>query len=157
MNLTIENSLNTIFDVSTNTVIEVEAMSLVPETKAEIIAPEANTAVELSKEEIEAKEDYEFTRNSLKNLADKSQDALISSIELAKSLERPAGFEAVANMVKSTIEAHRALQELHKSAAEVRISSQAAKGAASPVNVEKGVVFAGTAEDLLRLLDPSRT
>ena len=171
MTLDTETALNNIFDVDNSEPKDAEVVGNIPvETtlvlteklpaipaKTSLVPVEANTAIELSKEEKDAQEDYEFTRNSLKKVSEYSQEGVLDSIALAKSLDRPAGFEAVDNMVKATVEAHRALQELHKSAAEVRIASKTASMQQSTVNVEKGVVFAGTAEDLLRMIDTTRT
>lgn len=159
MTLGTDESLNSIFDVAKPAeVIEpeiVETTSLATTVSTEM-AVSANAEIELSKEEKDAQEDYEFTRTSLKELSKTSQEGLNDSLALAKSLDRPAGFDAVANMVKATVEVHRALQEVHKTAAEIRIASKTANPQA-PVNVERGIVFTGTPEDLLRMLKPERT
>lgn len=157
MTLDPEDALNNIFDVeSTTNTIEPEVVtSLTQVVSSEIVA--ANTEVELSKEEKDASEDYEFTREKLKQISITAQGGLEESLQLARSLDKPAGFDALANMIRSTVEVHKALHELHKSSAEIRISTKTANSPSSPVNVEKGIVFAGTAEDLLRMIDPTRT
>lgn len=110
----------------------------------------------MTPEEIEAKEDFAFTRGSLKSIAADAQTTMIRAMEVANQLDRASSFEAVADMVRATVEVHRELQALHKSAAEVRAATQMASQPQGGVNIDKGIVFTGTSEELLRLISTDR-
>lgn len=177
MSLNIENNLNNIFgiakkeEVLTTPVLEAEVVDpetgeltiKVPAATDIVVAQSSEIAVaepeeEKTQAELDAEADYEFSRESLKNISAMAANGLSEALVLAKQLEKPAGFEAVANMVKAAVETHRALQEMHQSAAEIRIAAKTAAGSANTtnINVAKGVVFAGTPDELLRLVDTTR-
>ena len=153
MNQKTEESLNTLFNIDTDK--QTESTELVQALPAELVL--ANTAPEeLSQEELDAKEDYEFSRGALKSVAIESQSIMHRAADVANQTDTPRAFEAAAAMVKVTLEAHQALQGLHKSAAENRMMAKSSSGTTN-VKVEKGIVFAGTPDDLLRMIDPTRT
>lgn len=145
--------------------------SIIPTSELTTLPSAANTTLEtidaitgeivevdaaLSPEEVAAKEDFTFTRDSLKTIAGSAQTTMLRSMDVANQLDKASSFEAVADMVRATVEVHRELQALHKSAAEVRAASQMAAQPQGGVNIDKGIVFAGTSEELLRLISTDR-
>lgn len=151
MNEQTEQALDAVFSiVSTETdiaPIEITTGELVASTPTE--AP--------TQAEMDAQEDYEFSRGALKSVATEAQNTLHRAVEVAEQTDTPRAFEAVADMVRATLEAHRELHGLHKTAAEVRLAAKAVLAPApGTVNIQQGVVFSGTSEELLRLISKDR-
>lgn len=155
MNETTKNTLSTIFDVatpisdSTEMVPVTEVVSVVP------AAPAASTPEESDAEKL-AREDFEFSRGALKSVATESQSTLHRAVDVANQTDTPRSFEAVGDLVRATLEAHRELQSLHKTAAEIRLATKTAQTPTSQVNIDKGIVFSGSPDELLKLIDPTR-
>jgi hypothetical protein len=148
-----KEALNTIFDVEPVT----------PSTSAEIIpaveilpAPISSAPPDESEAEKLAREDFEFSRGALKSVATESQNTLHRAVDVANQTDTPRSFEAVGDLVRATLEAHRELQGLHKTAAEIRLATKTAQTPASQVNIQQGVVFQGSSEELLRLISKDR-
>jgi len=78
------------------------------------------------------------------------------AVEVAEQTDTPRAFEAVADLARATLESHRELQQLHKTSAEIRIAAKTAQAPTSQVNIDKGIVFNGSPDELLKLIDPSR-
>lgn len=152
MNDSTKDALNTIFDVeptpdiSTEIVPAVEVLPAIPTTPP----------VEESEAERQAREDFDFSRGALKSVATESQNTLHRAVDVANQTDTPRSFEAVGDLVRATLEAHRELQSLHKTAAEIRLATKAASTPASQVNIDKGIVFNGSPDELLKLIDPTR-
>lgn len=104
-----------------------------------------------------AREDFLFSRGALRTVATDAQNALHRAVDVATQTDTPKAYEAVAEIVRATVEVHRELQGIHKTAAETRLATAAAKEPQSPVNVDKAIVFAGTSEELLRLISKDRS
>ena len=86
-----------------------------------------------------------------------AQTTLHRVLDVAQQTDAPRAFEAAAEMIRATLEAHKELQHMHKTAAETRIAAAAAKAPApGSVNIQQGVVFSGTSDDLLRLISKDR-
>lgn len=155
MNDSTKDALNTIFDVepiadvSTTSTEIVPAVDVLPATS---VAPQ----VEESDAERHAREDFDFSRGALKSVAAESQTILHRAVDVANQTDTPRSFEAVGDLVRATLEAHRELQSLHKTAAEIRLATKTAQTPASQVNIDKGIVFNGSPDELLKLIDPTR-
>lgn len=150
MNETTKENLNNIFDMSTsNTSMEVAVVG-------EILPAVASSPVQESDAERLAREDFEFSRGSLKSVAVEVQGTLHRAVEVAEQTDTPRAFEAVADLARATLESHRELQQLHKTSAEIRIAAKTAQAPTSQVNIDKGIVFNGSPDELLKLIDPSR-
>ena len=152
MNDSTKDALNTIFDVepapdiSTEIVPAVEVLPATPTTPP----------VEESDAERQAREDFDFSRGALKSVATESQNTLHRAVDVANQTDTPRSFEAVGDLVRATLEAHRELQSLHKTAAEIRLATKTAATPASQVNIQQGVVFQGSSDELLRLISKDR-
>jgi len=150
VNETTKENLNNIFDMSTsNTSLEVAVVG-------EVLPAIASSPVQESDAERLAREDFEFSRGSLKSVAVEVQGTLHRAVEVAEQTDTPRAFEAVADLARATLESHRELQQLHKTSAEIRIAAKTAQAPTSQVNIDKGIVFNGSPDELLKLIDPSR-
>lgn len=150
MNETTKENLNNIFDMSTsNTSMEVAVVG-------EVLPAIASSPVQELDAERLAREDFEFSRGSLKSVAVEVQGTLHRAVEVAEQTDTPRAFEAVADLARATLESHRELQQLHKTSAEIRIAAKTAQAPTSQVNIDKGIVFNGSPDELLKLIDPSR-
>ena len=153
MNDSTKDALNTIFDVepiATPTTTEmIPAVEVLPATTASAPAEESDA-------EKLAREDFEFSRGALKSVAAESQSTLHRAVDVANQTDTPRAFEAVGDLVRATLEAHRELQGLHKTAAEIRLATKTAQTPASQVNIQQGVVFQGSSDELLRLISKDR-
>lgn len=142
------NALNTMFDIDatneTSVVVtpEIVSASPVPATPDE------------SEEERQAREDFQFSRGAIKAVAVEAQTTLHRAVEVADQTDTPRSFEAVAQMVRATLDAHESLAGLHEKAAQSRATKTATP--AGNVQIEQGIVFNGTAAELLKLIDPTR-
>lgn len=153
MNESTKDQLNAIFDVAATTHTPTEPVALVvaPEVLPAVPAP-----VEESDAERLAREDFEFSRGSLKSVAVEVQNTLHRAVEVAEQTDTPRAFEAVADLARATLESHRELQQLHKTSAEIRLATKTAQTPVGQVNIDKGIVFNGSPDELLKLIDPSR-
>lgn len=144
MNEQTVNALDTIFSIATVT--------------PEIVQPgEGLPAVVVEEEDdVRAEEDFIFSRGAIKEIALAAQTSLHRASEVADQTDTPRAFEAVAEMVRATLEAHRELHNIHRTAAEVRLTKQSANHPPGSVNIQQGVVFTGTSEDLLKLISKER-
>lgn len=145
------HALNAVFDIATPA--PTETSTAVITTTPTVLAPVEDAP--LTEAEQHAQEDFAFSRGALKSVAVEAQGTLHRAVEVAQQVDTPRSFEAVAQMVRATLDAHKELHQLHKTAAEIRMTSKAATPAAS-VNIDKGIVFQGDAASLLKLIDPSR-
>lgn len=153
-----ENSLKNIFGIPTEQSLQfptelvvarpVESTDMVPAQTQEVVLTQA---------EIEAEEDYQFSRGALKSLAADAQSTFHRASDVAQQVDNPRAYEAAAIMLKAAVEVHRELRELQKSSAEVKLAKQAASAPTqAPVNIEKGVVITATGEELLRMIQKDR-
>lgn len=155
MNDSTKDALNTIFDVSSP--VAASSMDIVQVGEVLPALPDSVPApTEESEAEKLAREDFEFSRGALKSVATESQNTLHRAVEAANQTDTPRAFEAVGDLVRATLEAHRELQSLHKTAAEIRLATKTAQTPASQVNIDRGIVFNGTPDELLKLIDPTR-
>lgn len=159
MNQQTQVALNTIFGIESETVPAAAPTAIVPTA---VLPPERTTAPsseESTIHEIRAEEDFEFSRGALKTVATEGQSILHRAIEAAEQTDRASNFEAVAQIMRATVETHRAIQDIHKQAHELRAAIHASRQPSTPVgqvNIEQGIVFQGGADELLRLIDPTR-
>lgn len=143
-------SLDAVFQVEPTT-------ELATTNTTEVLPTVMETAsLEETPEERQAKEDFEFSRGAIKTVAIDAQNTLHRAVEVAEQTDTPRAFEAVADMVRATLESHRELQSLHKTAAEIRLATKTAQIPANQVLIDKGIVFNGSPDELLKLIDPSR-
>lgn len=165
MNQNTVNALDAIFEIVPEAndapkieAVDAEIVDVVPHGAIEtsITVPAPAPPAEPTQEEKEARADFELSRTALTVVAQDAQTTLHRAVDVAMQTDTPRGFEAVAEMVRATIEVHREIQQLHKTAAEIRMATKTASGPSTTVNVEQGVIFNGSSDELLRLIDKSR-
>lgn len=153
MNMDTRASLDAIFDVQSDSANTITTTTTLVTTSPASLVP---ASPETTEAEQHAQEDFTFSRGALKSVATEAQNTLHRAVEVAEQTDTPRAFEAVADMVRATLEAHRELQQLHKTAAEVRLATKTAQTPVGQVNIDKGIVFNGSPDELLKLIDPSR-
>lgn len=92
--------------------------------------------------------DYEYSRNTHRELIDQGQEALTDLLKVAKESQHPRAYEVAANMLKSLSDMTDKLMVLHKQKKDLDGTS----GSDSPrqtVNIDKAV-FTGSTADLLK-------
>lgn len=152
MNKQTEATLNTLLDIAPAD--PAPETTVVPVTEVLPAVNPTATPVELTAEERQAAEDFQFSRGALKSVAVEAQNTLHRAVEVAEQVDSPRSFEAVAQMIRATLDSHKELHALHKTAAEIRATKTTTP--ASQVTIDKGIVFQGGADALLKLIDPSR-
>lgn len=155
MNDSTKEQLNTIFDVASPIAEEINTTELVVASDVLPAIP-SPTPVEETEPERVAREDFEFSRGALKSVAAEVQNTLHRAVEVAEQTDTPRAFEAVADLARATLESHRELQSLHKTSAEIRLATKTAQTPTSQVNIQQGVVFQGSSDELLRLISKDR-
>jgi hypothetical protein len=106
----------------------------------EIVAPE-------EKEERLAHqdEDYEYTRNNLKDIIGKGSDALDGILELARDSDHPRAWEVVGQIMRQLAETNKDLIELQKDMKKIKDEEGAKK-------VTQNAIFVGSTKELQKFL-----
>jgi hypothetical protein len=94
-------------------------------------------------------DDYDITRNNLRELLTQGQATLTSAIEVAKQSEHPRAFEVVGNLMKQLADINQQLLDLHQQKAKL----DAPKGEAAKKEVtNNNVIFTGSTAELNKLI-----
>jgi len=91
--------------------------------------------------------DYEDSRQTLKELVEKGNQAVDHLLAIATETEHPRAFEVVATLIKNTAEANEKLMNIQKAIRELKNI----KKNESSVNVDKAI-FIGSTSELSKLL-----
>jgi hypothetical protein len=128
--------------------------------QAEIVAEESKLYKPTDKELVsDSEEDYKFTRESVKQLINTSNEAIAVMFELASNCENPRAFEVLANMLKSTADMNNQLLIIQKERKKI-LQADAKKGElVVPVtnNTTNNIVFAGPTSELQKFLAARET
>ena len=104
---------------------------------------------------IDEKEDYEFARQTMREVLEKGKTALENAIDLADAYEKPSAYDAIANLIKTMTDSSEKLYGLQKTAKDIRTLDRKIDRASdlggNGINVEKAV-FVGTTAELLSQL-----
>ena len=97
----------------------------------------------------DVKDDYEFSRETYRNLVNKSNEAIEQMLNLAMQSEHPRAFEVLSNMLKNTSDMTDKLMALQKAKKEIQKKEETAepKGALTQNNL-----FLGSTTDLQKHL-----
>lgn len=156
MNQNTMTTLDTVFEIAPADIIETptpESLAVSSPTPTALVPVEEAPP---SEDEQRAQEDFLFSRGAIKSVAVESQSVMHRAIDVATQTDSPRSFEVVAQLVRATLDAHKELQALHQTAAQIRVATASAKTPPGTVNIQQGVVFSGTGEDLLRLISKDR-
>jgi hypothetical protein len=131
-----EKSMEDIFDI-------------VPAQKEKLMPQVQNESLPASTKNYESDldTDYEESRNTLKGLVKKGNDAIDHLLAIASETEHPRAFEVVATLIKNTVEANERLMTMQKSIREMK----GMKSKESNVTVDKAI-FVGSTKELSDLL-----
>ena len=100
----------------------------------------------------EIEDDYNFSRETYKELVDKSNKAIDGMMELALQSEHPRAFEVLSNMLKNTSDMTDKLMALHKQKKEVKKKEKGEVQSGPTGSVTNNNVFLGSVTDLQKHL-----
>lgn len=98
----------------------------------------------------DVKDDYEFSRETYRNLVSKSNEAIEQMLNLAMQSEHPRAFEVLSNMLKNTSDMTDKLMALQKAKKEIQKKEEAA--AADKPALTQNNLFLGSTTDLQKHL-----
>ena len=122
-------------DIINDSVAPVESLNVLTETPSSNITTTTDTD-----------EDYNFTRENLKDLVDKGNDALDGILELAKESEHPRAYEVVGQLIKTLADANRDIIDLQKNMKDLK------KSPTRGPNKVTNALFVGSTHDLQKML-----
>lgn len=131
-----EKSMEDIFDI-----VPAQKEKLMPQVQSESLPASTKNY------EADLDTDYEESRNTLKGLVKKGNDAIDHLLAIASETEHPRAFEVVATLIKNTVEANERLMTMQKSIREMK----GMKSKDSNVTVDKAI-FVGSTKELSDLL-----
>ena len=100
----------------------------------------------------EIEDDYNFSRETYKELVDKSNKAIDGMMELALQSEHPRAFEVLSNMLKNTSDMTDKLMALQKQKKEVKKKEKGETQVGPTGSVTNNNVFLGSVTDLQKHL-----
>jgi len=100
----------------------------------------------------EIEDDYNFSRETYKDLVDKSNKAIDGMMELALQSEHPRAFEVLSNMLKNTSDMTDKLMALQKQKKEVKKKEKGEVPSGPTGSVTNNNVFLGSVTDLQKHL-----
>lgn len=131
-----EKSMSEIFDVPAK---------VVDKPPVPVVIENSNTEVANLDKDLDT--DYEESRQTLKELVKKGNDAIDHLMAIATDTEHPRAFEVVATLIKNTAEANEKLMTMQKAVRDMKNIKQKDGG----VNVDKAI-FVGSTAELNKLL-----
>jgi len=100
----------------------------------------------------DAQTDYDLTRQTIRSLMRKGEEALDELLFVAKQSESPRAYEVVAGMIKNISEVTKELIDLQK---KMKDLNEETSKSSSGVNVQNAV-FVGSTAELQKLLRQSK-
>ena len=117
-----------------------------PEPKEEKL-PAVQQNVQITDNDV--KDDYEYSRETYRNLIDSSSEALNGMMQLAADSEHPRAYEVLSTMVKNIADVTDKLMDLQKKKTDLTGAKPAQENAGGVTNNN---VFVGSTTDLQRML-----
>jgi hypothetical protein len=118
-----------------------EILNIEPVNKQEIVSVEVEP-------QNDTQTDYDLSRQTIRNLVRKGEEALDELLFVAKQSESPRAYEVVAGMIKNISEVTKELIDLQKKMKEL---NEETPKSSSGVNVQNAV-FVGSTAELQKLL-----
>ena len=103
---------------------------------------------------VDTEEDYAYTRQKIKSLISKSEEAIDSMMALASKTEHPRAFEVLSGMFKTTTDMMDQLITLQKKRKELT-QSEEQKQNASGGSTTNNAIFVGSTTELQKFLKNS--
>lgn len=116
------------------------------EEVVEILPAEMVKDLTTQKLDADVDQDYDYTRENLKDIIGKGTTALDGILELAQESEHPRAYEVVGQIIKTVVDANIQLVELQKN-----IKALKKKDETRPNNI-KNALFVGSTHELQKLL-----
>jgi hypothetical protein len=99
-------------------------------------------------------EDYDYTRNKLKNLVDVAENAIEHYVDIAKERNSPRDFEVLATLLKNTGELVKSVIDTASSKAEIdQQKQQKVVGDKDAPVTNNTTIFVGSSKDLLERIN----
>ena len=98
----------------------------------------------------DVKDDYEFSRETYRNLVTKSNEAIEQMLNLAMQSEHPRAFEVLSNMLKNTSDMTDKLMALQKAKRDIQKKQEDAEP--KQVSLTQNNTFLGSTTDLQKHL-----
>lgn len=114
-----------------------------PESSSELMVPEKMN----SNKSLDQEDDYQLARQTLRKLIMKGDDTLDNLIELSKNSETPRHYEVAGQFIKTLSDVSKDLLALQKQVKDLEVQDSP-----SHINTQNNVVFAGSTNDLMKLL-----
>ena len=133
-----EKNMEEVFDISSKIVTDIKPTN-------QITTISKQFEVEQMEEDLE--KDYQESRQTLKTLIIKGNDAIDHLLGIATETEHPRAFEVVATLIKNTAEANEKLLMMQKTMRELKNI----KSRDSNLNVDKAI-FVGSTSELSKLV-----
>lgn len=99
---------------------------------------------------VDTEEDYAYSREKIKDLITKAEEAIDNMMALASETEHPRAFEVLAGMFKTTTDMMDQLITLQKKRKELTQSEEQKTG--SPGNTTNNAIFVGSTTELQKFL-----
>jgi hypothetical protein len=113
------------------------------EASSDLIIPEKMN----SNKSLDQEDDYQLARQTLRKLILKGDDTLDNLIELSKNSETPRHYEVAGQFIKTLSDVSKDLLALQKQVKDLEVQDSP-----SHINTQNNVVFAGSTNDLMKLL-----
>lgn len=113
------------------------------EETTELVVPEKFNSDKV----LDQEDDYQLARQTLRSLIVKGGDTLESLIELSKNSETPRHYEVAGQFIKTLSDVSKDLLTLQKQVKELETEESPSR-----INTQNNVVFAGSTNDLMKLL-----
>ncbi len=143
-------------DNNLNTILEVEVVGEVTTIEPEIVSQEVIVPTETLPAVIpddddsrDVQYDYEYSRETHRELIDQGQEALTDLLKVAKESQHPRAYEVAANMLKSLSDMTDKLMVLQEKKQSIEGKKGGGSERPSQINIDKAV-FTGSTADLLK-------
>lgn len=103
----------------------------------------------------DVQDDYELTRDTLRNLVIRGNETLEYMMEIARAAESPRSFEVTSTMINTIASTAKELMALQKQMKELR-KGTAADQSSQVIQTQNNIVFQGTTADLLKQIRNER-
>jgi len=98
--------------------------------------------------EMDQQDDYDLARQTLRSLIMKGEGTLDDMINFARNSEHPRAYEVTGQLIKTMADTAKDLLNIHKQVKDIR-----GKDSTPQIGTQNNVVFAGSTEELLKMLN----
>lgn len=95
--------------------------------------------------------DFDFSRDTIRELIDKNNSVIDEMISIARSAETARPFEVVGQLVKTQSELAKDLMQIHKQKKEIKAEDP------KSIKQQNNIVFNGSTSDLMKLINNKNT